>query len=178
MRSAHGSEFGRWWAVRVVRRVLRLRHLWIHSVAVLTRTRFAQPATASAPAAPIQVARSFLLAPKRPTFCESPAFCGKKPPHRPPSSPNSPQKPQFRHATPRRHFLLAPTLPPSVPYYPSPKPNPPPGPATAVPMPTSNTGNLPPPNPLTCPPIPLKPPPKPCPRPPFSTTTRPMPYWN
>ena len=51
------------------------------------------------PAAPIQVARSFLLAPKRPTFCESPAFCGKKPPHRLHNHPNPPKPPvQTPHA--------------------------------------------------------------------------------
>ena len=37
-----------------------------------------------APAAPIQVAQTFLSVPERPIFCESRPFCGKKPPHRPP----------------------------------------------------------------------------------------------
>ncbi len=53
-----------------------------------------------------------------------------------------------------------------------------PGPPQPTQRPLPNTANLPPPNPLICPPIPLKPPPKPFPRPPFSPTTRPMPYWN
>ncbi len=66
-----------------------------------TRTRFAQPGTASAPAAPIQSAQSFLSLPKRQTFCNSPAFCGKKTYHRPPSSPSFPQNPWFKHPRPR-----------------------------------------------------------------------------
>ena len=41
----------------------------------------------------IQVARSFPPVPKRPTFCASPAFCGKKTCHLRPSSPKSSQPP-------------------------------------------------------------------------------------
>ena len=56
-------------------------------------------------AVPNQVAQSLLSAPKRPTFCDSSAFAGKKdlPSH--PKSPNSPNPPQFRHPHPT-------TLPP------------------------------------------------------------------
>ena len=111
----------------------------------LKRTHCAQPVTASAPAVPIQVAASFLSASKRPTFCESPALGGKKPCHRPPSSPDSPKNPQFRHPLPGDTSPLLQPFP--HPYH-----------VTQCPLP--NTANLAPPDPPTCPP-------KPFPRPPI-----------
>ena len=139
----------------------------------LTRTRFAQPGTASAHAAPIQVAQSFLSVPKRPTSCDSPASCGKKTYHRPHHHQIPPKTPSSDTAA-RRHFRLALTLPPSVPCYPAPQLQP----ATQVrdsrpyahfPPPRTSL----PPNPLTRPPIPLKPPPKPFPRPPIQPHDQP-----
>ena len=82
----------------------------------LTRTRFAQPDAASAPAAPIQVAQSFLSAPKRPLFVNHLPFVANRRTIAPHNLP-IPPKPRFRH--PRRHFHLAPTPTPSVPYYPA-----------------------------------------------------------
>ena len=45
---------------------------------------FAQPVTAKRPAASIQLAQTSLSVLKRPTFCDSRAFGGKKTSHRPP----------------------------------------------------------------------------------------------
>ncbi len=105
-------------------------------------------------------------------------FVAKRPTIAPHHHP-IPSKTPVQTRPPRRHFHLALTLPPSVPYYPTPEFQPRhPGPRQPSQCPLPNTSILPPPNPLICPPIPLKPPPKPFTWPPFSPTTRPMPYWN
>ena len=103
----------------------------------LTRTCFAQPVAVSAHATPIQGTQSFLSAPKRPTFRSIARLLWQKDVPSPPIITRFSQKPPVQTAPARRQFGLALTLPPSVPYYPTPRIQPPPRPATAVPMPTS-----------------------------------------
>ena len=110
-----------------------------------------------------EVAQAGISMPKRPNFCDSPAFGGKKTCHRPPSSPEFPKKPPSSDTLglDDTSALLQP-LP--RPYHITQRPNsnPRPGAASTDPMPTSQHREPPSPKPLTCPSIPPKTPPKPC----------------